>query len=93
MRASLSESSGRARSFQAVEDQVQAEAELVARLQDAFNRELGEVRILAGRELIHDRLGEDGGFVGCFERKPGLLQREAVDLAVERGERVCGQLD
>ena len=59
MRASLSESSGRARSFQAVEDQVQAEAELgaelVARLQDVFNRELGEVRITGAVAPAIDR--------------------------------------
>ena len=82
---------------EAVEDQVEPElvlvAVVVAGLQDVLDDDLGEVRVGAGRELGHDRLGHLGGLLRRVERQAGLLQREPVDVAVEDRVGVGGQLD
>ena len=82
-------------SFEAVEDQVEAELVLVAivvtGLQHVPERELGEVGILPGGEARQHDLRERGALLGGVERQPPLLQREPVDVAVQGGVGVRGK--
>src|ERR1022692_4512530 len=62
------------RPFEAVEDQAEPELELaavvIARLQDVPGGQLGEVRVLLGREVIEEGHGHRGGlFRGCACRE------------------------
>ena len=80
-------------SLEAVEDQVDAEPELVAvvvaGLEDVPDGELGEVGELVRRHLRHHRLRHLGRLLfGLAHGQRGLLEREAVDVAVEERERV-----
>ena len=80
--------------FEAVEDQVEPEPELVAvviaRPQDVLDRQLGEVGVLLGREVIEEGHGHRGGFFGGAEGQVELLHREAVQVAVDGREGMSG---
>src|SRR3712207_7016365 len=84
----------RSQSLEAVEDQVQAELELlavvVARLQDVLRGELDEVRVPVDGNLGEHRLRHLGGLIGGLERQTLLLQRKAVNVAVQDREGVGG---
>jgi hypothetical protein len=84
-------------SFKAVEDQVEPVLEfvgvVVAGLEDVLDGQLGEVGVLAGGELRHDCLRDLGCLLRGVERQAGLLHCESVDVAVEGGVPVGGQLD
>ena len=58
-----------------------------------LDRQLGEVGVLVGGELPQDRLGHLRARLRRVERQAGLLDRKPVDVAVEDGERMGGQLD
>src|SRR5215470_3383746 len=71
---------------EAVENQVEADLELVAvgvaGLQDVAGGHLHEVRVLTGGHLTGDLPGNLCRFVLGAGRQTGLLQREPVDVAV-----------
>ena len=52
--------------------------------------QFGEVWVLVVRHLLQDRLSHVLGLLLGGERETRLLEREAVDVTVENGERVCG---
>jgi hypothetical protein len=58
-----------------------------------LGRQLGEVGVLLGREVIEEGHGHRGGFFGGAEGQVGLLHREAVEVAVDGREGMSGQLD
>ena len=81
--------------LQAVEDQVEAELELVAKvvagLQDVLDGECREVRVFGGGELCEEGLGEHRGLDSLVEGQIALLEREPVDVAVQSREGMRGQ--
>jgi len=82
-------------SLKGVEDQVEADLELVAvavaGLEDVPEGQLGEVGVGIGGQLPGDLLRDLPRLLGGVERQARLLQREPVDVAVEQGVSVGGQ--
>src|SRR5262249_59017761 len=85
------------RSLEGVEDQVEADLELVsvavARLEDVLDSQLSEVGVRVGGQLPSDLLRDLRRLLRAVERQAGLLQREPVDVAVKQRVRMGGQLD
>src|SRR3954453_12641894 len=83
--------------FEGVEDEVEADLELVAevvtRPQHVLDGELRQVRIVTRRRLGEDLLREVRGLSPGLERQARLLQRETVDIAVKQCVGMCGLLD
>src|ERR1022692_3511956 len=83
--------------FEAVEDQAEPVPEfaavVIAGLQDVPGGQLGEVRVLLCREVIEEGHGHRGGLLGGGEGQAEFLHREAVEVAVDSGAGMSGQLD
>src|SRR5215207_6042947 len=71
-----------------VQDHVEPELELVSEVvpgfQNVLGRHLDEVRVRVGGELLQYRLGNVDHRVRALEWQGCLLERESIDVAVER---------
>ena len=83
--------------FEPVEDEVEAEPELVAvrpaAADDLLGDHLDEVRVGVGGQGVTDPGDEVLGALARVERQRGLGEDEAVDVGVDGRERVRGELD